>query len=179
MVDDQLRKTGHVDVEPLAVNSALRYASLGEVIERNRHVRAIREATFEPAGLPRDPIGGTACAKTIVVVDDEPDLVELTVMILEAAGHRVYGATQGEMGLQLVLEHTPHLLLVDFMMPGMSGGELSNAVRSHVPRLATKIVMASGTAEAMVRAQFRSFDLFLKKPVHPDQLLNIVKDLCT
>lgn len=118
----------------------------------------------------------TACARTIVVVDDESDLVELTIMILEAAGHIAYGATQGEAGLALVVEHTPDVLLVDYMMP-MSGGVLGKAVRSLPGLQQTTIVIISGTPEELVRAEFDQFDLFLKKPVHPNRLLRMVEDL--
>ena len=154
-------------------------SSLAEVVERNLHVRAIRQLAHQTAAPPEERIVRTAHPRTIVVVDDEPDLVELTVMILEAAGHRAHGAIRSEAAFALAVEYTPDVLLMDYMMPNKNGGELGKAVRSLPALRRTTIVIISGTSEATVRGEFDQFDLFLTKPVHPDQLLRMLEDLVT
>lgn len=157
--------------------SALPTTPLGTAVERNRYVRAIRKAASRTAVPVKDRIVRTAVPRTIVVVDNESDLVELTVMILEAAGHTAYGATCGEAALALAVKHRPDLMLVDLMMPNMSGGDLSKAVRDLPDLQQVRIVIVSGSPEDAVRAEFDQFDLLLKKPVHPDQLLRVVEEL--
>ena len=176
MTNDLVRKGAPAEVTaPSPALSARPTAPFGTVIERNRYVRAIREMTTETAVLVKDRIVRNDAPRTIVVVDDEPGLVELTVLVLEAAGHTAYGATHGETALALVVKHRPDLLLVDIMMPGMSGGGLGKAVRDLSDLQRLRIVIVSGTPEEIVRAEFDQFDIFLKKPVHPDQLLRVVE----
>src|ERR671925_113712 len=67
---------------------------------------------------------------TILVVEDEPDIRELIAFNLERSGHRVVHATNGERALELMREELPHLVLIDWMLPGMSGIELARSLRS-------------------------------------------------
>ena len=119
----------------------------------------------------------TGSAKNIIVVDDEGDQVDLTVMVLKAAGHTAHGTTDPRAVLGLLVEQVADLLVVDFVMPGMSGGALGRAIRAHPSVGRTKIVVISGTAEDVVRADFDQYEAFLQKPVHPDRLLRTVEDL--
>ncbi len=154
-----------------------RASPLGEVVERNRSISAVRHQKQSSDVPLTEQIVQTACAKTIVVVDDEVDLVDLTVMILEGAGHTAHGATHGPGGITLVVEHDADVLLVDYMMPNMTGGAVGKVLRSHPTMGEIKIVMVSGTSEETVRAEFDQFDAFLRKPVQPHQLLRTVEDL--
>ena len=151
--------------------------SLGRVVERHQDVRAVRQHPSQAPVALSERIVKTAAAKNIVVVDDEADQVDLTVMVLEAAGHTTHGTTSGKTALELVNEHTADLLLVDFMMPLMNGGAVGKALRAHPTMGRTKIVMISGTPEDVVRAEFDEFEVFLQKPVHADRLLRTVEDL--
>ena len=65
----------------------------------------------------------------ILVVDDEPDAVELLQEFLEAKGYEVLTATSGEEALRTVREERPHLILLDVRMPGMNGLEVLRHVR--------------------------------------------------
>jgi DNA-binding response OmpR family regulator len=66
----------------------------------------------------------------LLVVDDEASLVELCQIILEEAGYVVRGAFNGEQALKLVAEEMPDLVLLDVMMPGMSGIEVCRELRT-------------------------------------------------
>ena len=119
----------------------------------------------------------TAQAQTVVVVDDDSDLVDLTVMILEAAGHTAHGATNAIHALDLVIASNADILLLDYMMPNLSGGAVGKAVREHAEAAKVKIVMVSATPEEVVRNEFDRYDAFMQKPVDPDRLLRMVEDL--
>lgn len=68
--------------------------------------------------------------KQILVVDDEASLVQLCQIILEEAGYRVRGAFNGRQALRLVNEEVPDLILLDVMMPGMTGIEVCEQIRN-------------------------------------------------
>ena len=154
-----------------------RVTSLGEVVRRHQHVRSVLQHPSRVAVPASERIIKTAAAKRIVVVDDEPDQVDLTVMVLEAAGHKAHGTTDGKAALGLVIDHEADLLVVGFMMPDMGGGAVGRALRAHPSANQTKIVMMSGTPEEIIRADFDQFEVFLQKPVHADRLLRTVEDL--
>jgi CheY-like chemotaxis protein len=65
----------------------------------------------------------------VLVVDDEPDAVELLQEFLAGKGYEVVTAANGEEALQRVKEDRPHLILLDVRMPGMSGLEVLRQVR--------------------------------------------------
>jgi len=65
----------------------------------------------------------------VLVVDDEPDAVELLQEFLAAKGYDVLTATGGEEALRIVREERPHLILLDVRMPGMNGLEVLRHVR--------------------------------------------------
>jgi two-component system alkaline phosphatase synthesis response regulator PhoP len=73
--------------------------------------------------------------KTILVIDDEEDLIELVRYNLEREGFQVNGALDGETGLTLALQHMPDIALVDIMLPGMDGLEVCRRLRAE-PRTA-------------------------------------------
>ena len=115
----------------------------------------------------------------ILVVDDEPDAVELVEFNLKSNGYDVATAADGEEALRLTADHTEpiHLLLTDVVMPGMSGPEL--AVRFLSLRPAAQVLYASGyTDEAIVHHGVRDDSVpFLQKPFEPDDLVRRVRAL--
>lgn len=167
-------------VEPLPSPGAhfARTASLEAVVTRNRYVNAIRQQHSQrPPPLSVERVMQTARARTLVVVDDDRDLVDLTVMILETAGHTAHGATNALHAVDLVVASNADIMLLDYMMPNMTGGDVGKAVRARTDLGQIKIVMMSATPEAVVRAEFDQYDAFMQKPVDPDGLLRMVEDL--
>lgn len=69
-------------------------------------------------------------APKILVVDDEPSLVQLCEIILSQAGYQVRGANSGRQALQMINSDMPDLILLDVMMPGMTGIEVCHHIRS-------------------------------------------------
>jgi CheY-like chemotaxis protein len=71
--------------------------------------------------------------KKVLIIDDEPDFVELTRMRLEANGYAVLAASNGREGLDVARRESPNLILLDVMMPEMDGFETLKALRSGPP----------------------------------------------
>lgn len=115
--------------------------------------------------------------KLVLVVEDEYGNAEVVQLLLEAAGYRVATASNGKDALELLQGERPALILSDFMMPTMNGGELGHAVRRHASLAQIPFVFMSGTSEEVVRQAFRDYDAFLPKPFELDVLLPLIARL--
>jgi len=109
--------------------------------------------------------------RLVVVVDDDQDLAETLVMLLEAEGYRALYALSGKTALALVEAEAPDALLLDYMLPDMSGGEVGLALRSSPSAVNLRILMYTSTPEEVVRPVFDDYDAFLGKPVLHDRLV--------
>lgn len=117
--------------------------------------------------------------KFILVVEDEYGSAQIVRLLLEAEGYRVALAGNGRAALELLAGEAPALILSDFMMPVMNGGELGEAVRRDPALCQIPFVIMSGTDEEIVRRTFRGYDAFLVKPFEMDPLLSLIKRLVT
>ena len=77
------------------------------------------------------PPGAESSPAPALVVDDDPDAVELASDVLRARGFQVLQADGGREGLALALEHSPCLIVLDLSMPGVSGFEVARQLRAH------------------------------------------------
>ena len=120
-----------------------------------------------------------ATARTVLVVDDEPEVRELATEILERVGYRVLEAVDGSSAIELLRSHQGdiHLLVTDMVMPGMSGRDLAERLR--VLRRSLPVLYVSGyVQDACARAAFASErSAFLAKPFTPEALADRVRDL--
>jgi two-component system, cell cycle sensor histidine kinase and response regulator CckA len=106
-------------------------------------------------------------SRTILVVDDDPELLALAVDVLQMAGYTVLGTVDPRHALQLVRAHAEplHLLLADVVMPLMSGVELAAEVRSIRPEVKILLMSAHRTEEIEdYRARLAPGEPFLDKP---------------
>jgi CheY-like chemotaxis protein len=124
----------------------------------------------EPRSRERSPAAGGQ--ETLLIVEDEDVLRELTREVLEAAGYRVLSAASGEeaLGVAALHEGAIDLLVTDVIMPGMSGAELAR--RLGPPRPQMKVLYASGyTADAIAhQGVLEDGTGFLQKPYTPGEL---------
>jgi DNA-binding NtrC family response regulator len=106
----------------------------------------------------------------ILVVDDEPDMVENLVRILRREGYRCLSATAATKGMELLEAHRPDLLLTDLKMPEMDGMELMRRAHAVDPALPVVLITAFSTIESAVAAiKEGAFD-YLPKNFSVDQL---------
>ena len=115
--------------------------------------------------------------KTILVVDDEIANAEVLSLILEEEGYRVFCAANGRHGLDRVSEVKPQLVVLDFMMPLMNGGEVGRTLRDGAATRGIRIVMNSSLPEGAVREHFDGYDAYLQKPYSIDTALDIIRRL--
>ncbi|MBP7338032.1 phosphate regulon transcriptional regulator PhoB [Niveispirillum sp.] len=109
----------------------------------------------------------------ILVVEDEVDLVTLLSYNLEREGFRVITAGDGEEALLLADERSPHLILLDWMLPLMSGLEVCRQLRRNPKTRETPVIMltARGEEADKVRGLNSGADDYLSKPFSPTELV--------
>ncbi|UCF06258.1 MAG: response regulator [bacterium] len=112
---------------------------------------------------------------TILIVDDEKVVRDSCYRVLNKDGYRIETATNGDNGLQKIRKAKPDLVLVDLMMPGMSGMELLEKIEEIDPNIVSVVITGYATIETAVAAMKRHTYDFLQKPFTPDQL-RIVTD---
>jgi PAS domain S-box-containing protein len=113
--------------------------------------------------------------ETILLVEDEPQVLEVTRRVLEELGYRVLTATSGAEALARLAEPgTVHLLLTDVVMPGMDGQELASRALRERPDL--RVILLSGYAPDVVRRPDGALHAFLQKPVAPAILAHRVRE---
>ena len=111
-------------------------------------------------------------AERILVIDDEPDLLELVRVNLHQAGYRVETAGSGRRGLEQLRRSKPDLVILDLMLPDMSGTELCRQVRADSELARTPIIMLTAKADEVDRVV--GFELgaddYVTKPFSPREL---------
>lgn len=113
----------------------------------------------------------------ILVVEDNAINLELMVDLLEAAGHEILSATDGDAGLALALRERPDLVLCDIQMPGRDGHAVAAALRTlpeqaQVPMVAVSAAAMAGDRE---RALASGFDAIVSKPIDPARFLSLIE----
>ena len=113
--------------------------------------------------------------KKIMVVDNEPDIVDLTRTVLELGGYEVIPACSGEECLKKVEKENVDLILLDIMMPGMSGWDVFNRINKKSPEI--KIAFMSVLEISDKRKQVlldEGLADYIMKPFDNDTLLDRV-----
>jgi CheY-like chemotaxis protein len=120
-----------------------------------------------PGALPvLPPRGGT-----VVIADDDPEVTRLIDAQLQAAGYRTVLVPDGQQALAAVEKHRPALVIVDMMMPRVTGLDVLTALR-HQPGRPRIIVLSSrGREQDITRAFALGADDYVTKPFSPQELL--------
>lgn len=115
----------------------------------------------------------------ILVCEDEPDILTLITARLARAGHEVLTAVDGAAGLRRAEEDRPDLVIVDWMMPEMTGLEVVQALRAHPEARILPIIMLTARAQQTdIDAAFAAgVDDFVIKPFRAGDLQQRVADL--
>lgn len=117
--------------------------------------------------------------RTVLVVEDDPDLRDAVELLLLRAGYHVVATGDGLRATQLAGQHRVDLALVDLLLPGQSGFQVTSDLKS-VYGDEVKVVLMSGTARQpqLDYAFAAGAERFLPKPFTVAQLLDAVSALC-
>ena len=111
----------------------------------------------------------------ILIADDDPDLRQLVRINLETTDCRIIEANDGEKTLELLLTERPTMIILDVMMPGLTGWEVLRYIRTHKdPELAaTGVLMLTGIGETLneLSSPMYGADDYIDKPFKGQELL--------
>ncbi len=130
----------------------------------------MRDAIFIPGSIQAHV---SMDAKKILIVDDEPDLVELVSYNLRKEGFKVFTVSSGEDALDAVRKTDYDLIVLDLMLPGIQGTELCRMLRGNPRTEAVPIVMltAKGEVADKIRGLETGADDYVTKPFSPRELI--------
>ena len=125
-------------------------------------------------------------SKKVLVVDDDPDVRLFSVTVLEENGYTPLEAEDGEAGLKKIKAEKPDLVILDVLMPRQSGVRLYRELKTAKALKDVKVIILSGIAKkTFLRSQkaLTEFggaeipepEIYLEKPVEPDELADVIK----
>ena len=118
-------------------------------------------------------------AKTILIVDDEPDIIEILRYNLEKEGYQTFSATNGVDAVELASQKKPDLILLDVMLPDMDGIQACETIRKNAELNNT--IIAFLTARSEDYSEIAGFqagaDDYITKPIRPKVLLLRIQSL--
>ena len=120
-----------------------------------------------------------ADTKTVLLVDDDTDILNAMRTFLERKGYRILTAGDGNMGLAVAEREAPHLVVVDMMMPKKSGFLVLEKLKSR-PGSGPKVIMITGNEGSRHRAYAEALgvDDYLRKPFEMNKFIEAVERLC-
>jgi CheY-like chemotaxis protein len=113
---------------------------------------------------------------SVLLVDDEPDLLAVSHLILSGEGYDVHCASNGAEALERVKQRVPDLIITDWMMPLMGGAELCRRLRAQ-PDLAPVPILVH-TSVSLPANDGNAWNAWLQKPVPMQLFLTTVGRLC-
>jgi two-component system phosphate regulon response regulator PhoB len=118
-------------------------------------------------------------SETVLIVDDEPDVVDLLVYQLQRAGFKTITARDGNVGLEKARDALPALVVLDLMLPGMDGTEVCKRLRADPKTAGIPVIMLTAKAEEVDRIVGLELgaDDYVTKPFSPRELTLRVKSV--
>ena len=118
-------------------------------------------------------------ADKILIVDDEPEMVEMLQSRLGHNGYEVITAVTGEDCLVKAEEEKPDIILLDVLLPGISGFEVSKKLKANKTTKDIPVIMVTALIgeDAKVKGLERGAKYFISKPFDPEDLLSQIKTI--
>jgi CheY-like chemotaxis protein len=148
-------------------------AHLGRLGLAANRLGLVELAETARALVPRTEAGWVS-PRRVLIVDDDPDMVDTCARILRGSGHDCLTATSGLEALALLPSHRPDLILADLRMPEMDGLALLTQARRLAPEIPVIIVTAYGSMETARQAQEAGAAAYLTKPFGLSELRDVV-----
>lgn len=137
----------------------------------------LRRVTPHTTLAAEQPEEGTSATTRVVVVDDDPYVVDVLRTALEQRGYEVVGVTDGETAIEVVEDEHPAAVVLDLAMLGTSGAEVLTRLRRSAATAEVPVVVVSGARPADAREAAALADGWLVKPVDPERLAGTVRDV--
>lgn len=111
--------------------------------------------------------------KRVIYFEDESEMVELVRIILGREGYQVKGVREGQLGLQVVKEELPDIILLDLMMPDMDGWEIFRQIKKDEATTNIPVIVITAKAQTVDKVlglEIAKVDDYISKPFRPQEL---------
>ena len=117
--------------------------------------------------------------KTVLIIEDEPNIIEAISFILSRDGSTVHTHSNGQTAIEAVAERAPDLIVLDVMLPGRSGYDILKDLRSAEATAQTPVLMLTARGQLKDREMALEFgaNMFMTKPFSNADVLNAVREL--
>jgi two-component system, OmpR family, response regulator VicR len=113
--------------------------------------------------------------KTVIYIEDDPEMIDLVILIVGKRGYQVKGAHGGREGLDLVQQNPPDLILLDLMMPDMDGWDVYHQLKATEESKNIPVIIITAKSQEIDRVlglHIAKVDDYICKPFHPQELLD-------
>ena len=120
----------------------------------------------------------TESKKSVVCIEDEPEMIDLIKLILGRKGFELAGAMGGREGLDLIRRLKPDLVLLDLMMPDMDGWEVYQQIKSDEELKHIPVIIVTAKAQSIDKVlglHIAKVDDYVTKPFGPQELLQSIE----
>lgn len=116
--------------------------------------------------------------ESILIIDDDPATTRLLEVLLEREGYKIHTENLSANAFQTTKEFSPHLIILDLMMPGTDGLEICQRMKADPEISETPVLMFSAADQPELRqkAAKAGVNQYITKPIHPNELKQIIKD---
>ncbi len=116
--------------------------------------------------------------RSIVYIEDDPEMIDLVSLIVNKRGFKVKGAHGGRYGLNLVKKEKPTLILLDLMMPDMDGWDVYQQLKSEEETRDIPVIIITARAQSIDRVlglHIARVDDYISKPFRPQELIDSIE----
>lgn|SRR5574341_22673 len=116
--------------------------------------------------------------RKVLVIEDEPRMLQLVRLILEREGYEVTGAEGGAEGLELIAREAPALVLLDLQLPGMNGWEVYQHMKADEQMKSIPVIVVTARAQEIDKVlglHVAKVQAYITKPFTPEELLESVR----
>ena len=120
----------------------------------------------------------TESKKSVVCIEDEPEMIDLIKLILGRKGFELAGAMGGREGLELIRRSKPDLVLLDLMMPDMDGWEVYKQMKADKALCNIPVIVVTADGQPITRVlglHIAKVDDFITKPFGPQDLIKSIE----
>lgn len=118
--------------------------------------------------------------RRVIYIEDDPEMIDLVTLILSRRGFRVQGAHGGRVGLDMIAQEPPEIVLLDLMMPGMDGWEVYQQLKASEKTRGIPVIIVTAKAQAIDRVlglHIAKVDDYIAKPFRPQELVDSVEQV--
>ncbi|AMR30097.1 hypothetical protein A0256_01030 [Mucilaginibacter sp. PAMC 26640] len=112
--------------------------------------------------------------RRILIIEDDKDILEITAMVLKINDFEVATVSETDDIINLVNIHRPHLILTDYMLRGLTGGQICKIIKTNEDTKMIPVVLLSFYSKTAIDIGNFKFDAFVRKPLNLEYLTTVL-----